>query len=75
MGYFVGASYGFFLSAIFPNPEMAVSLIPIVIIPFILLAGFLVNQNNIPYFFYPYEYLSFFKYVYQAAFIVIFYCF
>lgn len=39
-------------------------------IPFLLFAGFFVNQINIPYYFYPFEYLSVFKYVFQAAFIV-----
>ena len=70
MTYFAGVSYGFFLSAIFPTAEMAMDLIPIVIIPFLILAGFFVNQDNIPYYFYGFEYLSLFKYCFQASVIV-----
>lgn len=70
VGYFAGVSYGFLLTTIFPKPEMAMALVPILVIPFLLLAGFFVNQNNIPYYFYEFEYLSIFKYIFQAAFIV-----
>lgn len=65
--YFTGVSYGFLLSVIFPQPEMAMSMIPVIIVPFMVLAGFLVNQNNIPYYFYPIEYVSMFKYGFQAS--------
>lgn len=70
LSYFAGVSYSFLLTSIFPKPEMAMALVPVLIIPFLLLAGFFVNQNNIPYYFYPFEYLSIFKYCFQAAIIV-----
>ena len=68
--YFAGVSFGFFFASVFQNAEMVMALIPLLILPFMIMAGFFVNQNNIPYYFYPYEYLSIFKYCFQAAVIV-----
>ena len=65
--YFSGVSYGLFLSVIFPNPEMAMSMVPVLIVPFMLFGGFFVNQNDVPYYFYPFQFLSMFKYGFQAA--------
>ena len=47
------------------------SLIPVILVPFMVMAGFFVNQSNIPYYFYPIQYLSMFKFGFQAAVIVI----
>lgn len=38
-------------------------------IPFMLFAGFFVNQNNIPFFLKPFQYISLFKYGLQAFFL------
>ena len=65
--FFTGVSYGLLLSVLFPKAEMAMSLVPMLIVPFMLFAGFFVNQNNIPYYFYPILYLSMFKYGFQSA--------
>lgn len=46
------------------------AIIPALAVPLMVMAGFLVNQNNIPYFFYEFEYLSPFKYCFQAGLIV-----
>jgi len=43
------------------------SLSPMILIPFMLFGGFYVNQNNVPYYFYPIQYISMFKYGFQAA--------
>ena len=69
--YFTGISYGLLLSVLFPNAETAMSLIPVILVPFMVMAGFFVNQSNIPYYFYPIQYLSMFKFGLQAAVIVI----
>lgn len=42
------------------------TLTPVLIIPFMLFAGFFVNQANIPKFLIVFQYLSIFKYGYQA---------
>ena len=63
------------LSIIFPSAEMAISLAPVLIIPLLVFAGFFVNQNNIPYYFYPIQYISSLKYGFQASIFVNFYSF
>ncbi|EGR32908.1 hypothetical protein IMG5_067050 [Ichthyophthirius multifiliis] len=65
--YFYGVSYGLFISVIVPKMEIAMALIPILVIPFMVLGGLYVNTNNIPDFLKWIEYLSMFKYGYQAA--------
>ncbi len=65
--YYFGASYGFFISVMIPKAEIAMAMIPILIIPFILFSGFLVNVNDVPYVFYPWIYMSMFKYGYSAG--------
>lgn len=42
------------------------TLTPVLIIPFMLFAGFFVNQNNIPVYLIEFQYLSIFKYGFQA---------
>jgi hypothetical protein len=49
---------------------LAVTLTPILIIPFMLFAGFFVNQSNIPIWLIQFQYLSFFKYGYQTLMLV-----
>lgn len=51
--YFFGASYGFFLSALFKDITVVMALVPVVIIPLMLVGGFFTNLNNIPKIFYP----------------------
>ena len=58
--------YALILGTIFSDKQLAVTLTPVLIIPFMLFAGFFVNQNNIPWFLKEFEYLSIFKYGFQA---------
>ena len=64
--FFCGVSYGLFFSVFF-SEEMAMTMVPLIIIPFMLFGGFFVNQSNVPYYFYPIQYISMFKYGYQAT--------
>ena len=64
--YIAGGGMGLLIGSAVSNKQVAVSLTPIVIIPFMLFAGFFVNQNNIPEFLYPFKYISLFKYGMQA---------
>jgi len=66
LGWFAGSGYGLFLSTIFPTLEIALALVPILIIPFFVLAGFFVNQDSIPVWLIEFEYLSVFKWMFQA---------
>lgn len=57
-------SYSLIVSCLIAEKQLAVSLTPVLIIPFMLFAGFFVNQDNIPVFLIEFQYLSFFKYGY-----------
>ncbi|CAD8049574.1 unnamed protein product [Paramecium sonneborni] len=65
--YQYAVSYGLLLSTVIPKIEVATALVPALVIPFMILGGFFVNQDNIPYIFYPFTYLSMFKYGFEAA--------
>jgi ABC-type multidrug transport system permease subunit len=42
------------------------ALVPVLIIPFLMLSGFFVSLDSIPKVFYPLEYISPFRYGFQA---------
>lgn len=65
--YFTGAAYGLLLSVIIPSLELAMALIPVVVIPLMVMGGFFVNSDNIPDFLKWIEYISMFKWGFQAA--------
>jgi len=58
------------ISTLIPNFNLAISLVPVLMIPFIIMSGFFVNTNNLPVVFKPIEYLSFVKYTYQGLYTV-----
>lgn len=60
------SGYSLIISASFSNKQLAVTLTPILIVPFMLFAGFFVASANIPYWLKEFEYLSIIKYGYQA---------
>lgn len=67
LSWFAGSGYGLLLSTAIPKMEVAVALIPVIIVPFFAFAGFFVNQDRIPVFFYPFKYMSIFKWAFQAS--------
>jgi len=64
--YNASSGYALILGTIFSDKQLAVTLTPVLIIPFMLFAGFFVSQDNIPKFLIEFQYLSIFKYGYQA---------
>lgn len=65
--FFNGVSIGQFVSILVPEPETALTLMPVFNLPLIFFAGFFSNQNKIPYYFYPIHYISLYKYGLQAS--------
>ena len=49
------------ISTLVPNLEIAMSLIPIILIPILLLGGLFVDSNNVIWFLKPIEFISFFR--------------
>merc|ERR1711990_871869 len=66
LAYNASSGYSLIISASFSDKQLAVTLTPVLIIPFMLFAGFFVSTDNIPVFLKEFEYLSIFKYGYTA---------
>lgn len=64
--YNASSGYSLIISASFSDKQLAVTLTPVLIIPFMLFAGFFVASDNIPWYLKEFEFLSIFKYGYQA---------
>ena len=64
LAYNTAINFALFLSAMISNKQVAVSLTPVLVIPFMLLTGFFVNQSNIPVWLYEVEYISIFRYTF-----------
>ena len=62
--YNASSGYSLIISASFSDKQLAVTLTPVLIIPFMLFAGFFVSSDNIPWYLKEFEYLSIFKYGY-----------
>jgi ABC-type multidrug transport system ATPase subunit len=58
--------FGYLFSVLWNQKDMAVNLIPVVVIPFMLTSGFFVNQNNIVPILRPLEYISLFRFSFQV---------
>lgn len=64
--YNASSGYSLIISASFSDKQLAVTLTPVLIIPFMLFAGFFVSSENIKVYLKEFEYLSIFKWGYQA---------
>lgn len=64
LAYNASSGYSLIISTSFSDKQLAVTLTPVLIIPFMLFAGFFVAADNIPWFLKEFEYLSIFKYSY-----------
>lgn len=64
-------SLGYLISSLVPSITVALAVGPLVILPFMLFAGFFVNVDSIPVGFQWLEVLSFFKYAFSSGAITI----
>ena len=62
--YLSAGSYALILSSLLADKQLAVTLTPLLVIPFMLFAGFFVAKDVIPKYLLEIHYLSFFKYGY-----------
>ena len=60
----MGSSYGLLLSVCFEDSEVALALVPVLLVPFLLVGGFFAPLSEVPDFYKLFEYLSMFKYGY-----------
>ena len=64
--YLSAGSYALVIGTLVSDREVAMALTPITITPLMLFAGFFIDQGSIPWYLYEFEYISFFKYGFQA---------
>ena len=64
--YNAAQGYALVISAAFSDKQLAVTLTPVLIIPFMLFAGFFASTNSIPVFMLVFQYCSIFMYAYNA---------
>jgi ATP-binding cassette subfamily G (WHITE) protein 1 len=67
--FFAGAAYTLIISVAFTDKKVAVSLIPILLAPFMLLSGFFVPPSYMPFWLEPFNKISFYRYGFQALMI------
>jgi ATP-binding cassette, subfamily G (WHITE), eye pigment precursor transporter len=60
--YTAGAAYTLIISVAFDEKKLAVTLIPVLLIPLQLVSGFFVTEKRYPFFLMPLAYISFYKY-------------
>nr|CAD7410475.1 unnamed protein product [Timema cristinae] len=65
----VSTSFGYFISCVSSNVDMALTIGPAIIIPFMLFGGFFLNNSSVPIYFKWFSYLSWFKYANEALLI------
>lgn len=63
----MSSAYGVLISTAFSNPEIGISMVPVLVIPLMLVGGFYANTNHMPEFYYIFQYISMFKYHFQAV--------
>lgn len=66
LAYNAAGAFSLLISALIKNKEVAVALLPVLVVPFMLFSGYFVNQSNIPEWLVPFEYISVFKFTFQA---------
>ena len=63
---YMSSSFGLLLSTLFSDAGVVMALVPVLIIPFLLVGGFFVPLETVPKVYYPFEYLSMFRYGFEG---------
>ncbi|CAJ0597742.1 unnamed protein product [Cylicocyclus nassatus] len=59
-------SIGYAAGCIFGTMSTAVAVLPIFVTPMLAFGGYFINQATLPWFFYPFKYLSYFGYAFES---------
>ncbi|VDM26186.1 unnamed protein product [Toxocara canis] len=62
-------SVGYAMSCIFEELSIAVNVMPAFVMPALAFAGFFINQNTLPIYFFYFKYISYFGYAYESLII------
>jgi ABC-type multidrug transport system ATPase subunit/ABC-type multidrug transport system permease subunit len=63
---YTGSTFAVFLSSLFDRKEILPAIFPFLLYTQLQASGYLSALDNIPYVFYPFKYISVFRYCYQA---------
>jgi ABC-type multidrug transport system permease subunit len=63
---YMSSGFGLLLSTLFSDAGVVMALVPVLIIPFLLVAGFFVPLETVFEIYYPFQYLSMFRYGFEA---------
>ncbi|KAF7638719.1 ABC transporter domain-containing protein [Meloidogyne graminicola] len=63
----VAVSLSYASSCIFGTTDLAIAMLPVVVIPLLAFGGFYINQQSLPSYFYPIKFISYFGYAYESA--------
>lgn len=63
---YTGSTFAVFLSSLFDRKEIIPAVFPFLLYTQLQASGYLSALDNIPYVFYPFKYISVFRYCYQA---------
>jgi len=63
-------SLGYIIATATPSVQVALAVAPVVLLPFMIFGGFLINLDSIPNYFYWLSYLSFFRYGFESLVVV-----
>uniref|UniRef100_A0A1I8BF51 ABC2_membrane domain-containing protein n=1 Tax=Meloidogyne hapla TaxID=6305 RepID=A0A1I8BF51_MELHA len=63
----VAISLSYAAACIFGTTDLALAMLPVVVIPLLAFGGFYINQQSLPSYFYPIKFISYFGYGYESA--------
>lgn len=55
------------MACIFGTADVATAVLPVIVIPLLAFGGFYINQESLPFYFYPIKYISYFGYAYETT--------
>ncbi|KAI6243828.1 ATP-binding cassette sub-family G member 2 [Aphelenchoides fujianensis] len=67
---FVGISIAYAAACVFARVDVAIAVLPIYVIPLLAFGGFFINVSTLPWFFIPFQKLSYFGYAFENTAIV-----
>lgn len=63
----IGSSLGLMVGIVSRDASVAISMVPLIVIPFMIFSGYFINSDSTPPYFIWIEYISFFKYSFRAV--------
>ncbi|PIO58805.1 ABC-2 type transporter, partial [Teladorsagia circumcincta] len=59
-------SIAYAVGCVFGSVSTAVAILPIFVVPMMAFGGYFINQGSLPFYFYPFKYLSYFGYAFES---------